>query len=97
MQSHLNEQGSGLQTDGFAILFSHLAKALKSTAGSHQAQVQQLRYNDKTHTLMLDIHVQQVEQLEQLKKALASSNINATILSANEEQQWIKGRVRLSL
>lgn len=97
MKNHLNEQGSGLQSDGFVALFSHLAKALKDTTGNNQAQIQQLRYNDQNQTLMLDIQVQQIDQLEQLKQALASSNIKAAILSANEEQQWIKGRVRLSL
>ena len=97
MQNHLNEQGSGLNADGFVALFSHLAKALKDTAGNNQAQVQQLRYNDQNKTLMLDVHVQKIDQLEQLKQALSSSNIQAAILSANEEQQWIKGRVRLSL
>ncbi|MEH6357422.1 MAG: type II secretion system protein GspL [Pseudomonadales bacterium] len=97
MKNHLNEQGSGLNTDGFVALFSHMAKALKDTAGNNQAQVQQLRYNDQNQTLMLDIHVQKIDQLEQLKQALAVNNIEAAILSANEEHQWIKGRVRLSL
>jgi len=97
MQNHLNEQGSGLNSDGFIALFSHLAKALKDTPDSHQAQVQQLRYNDKTQTLLFDIHVQQIAQLEQIKQLLESNNIKTAILSANEEQQWVKGRVRLSL
>jgi general secretion pathway protein L len=94
MQGHLNQQGSALEANGFLTLFSHLAKALKN---SDQAKVQQLRYNDQNQTLMLNIRVQKIKHLEQLKQGLANGNITAAILSANEEQQWVEGRIRLSL
>jgi hypothetical protein len=56
-----------------------------------------LRYNDKTQTLLVDLQVRDIQQLERFKQFLTTRNINTDILSANEDQQWIKGRIRLSL
>jgi len=96
MKNHLKAQGNNRSAAGFMQLFSHMAQALKSL-GNNSAQLQQLRYNDKNQTLLVDINVRDIQQLEQLKQIVESHNIGADILSANEEKQWIKGRVRLSL
>jgi len=95
MQNHLNAQGNSHSGASFMQLFGQMAQALQSLGNS--SQLQQLRYNDKNQTLLVDINVRDIQQLEQLKQIVESHNISADILSANEEQQWIKGRVRLSL
>jgi len=97
MQNHLNAQGNSHSGASFMQLFGQMAQALQSLGNSSSSQLQQLRYNDKNQTLLVDINVRDIQQLEQLKQIVESHNISADILSANEEQQWIKGRMRLSL
>lgn len=97
MQNHLKAQDNNRSSAGFMQLFGQMAQALQSLGNSSSTQLQQLRYNDKNQTLLVDINVRDIQQLEQLKQIVESHNISADILSANEEQQWIKGRVRLSL
>jgi len=97
MQNHLNTQDNNRSAAGFTQLFGQMAQALQSLDNSNGTQLQQLRYNNKNQTLLVDINVRDIQQLEQLKQIVESHNISADILSANEEQQWIKGRVRLSL
>ena len=95
MQNHLNKATHTNTDFDFMFLFGHMAEALENLDNS--SQLQQLRYNDKNQTLLVDINVRDIQQLEQLKQRIESHNISATILSANKERQWIKGRVRLSL
>jgi general secretion pathway protein L len=97
MQNHLNGQASNVGGSSFMPLFSYVAEALNNQEDIKNTQLQQLRYNDKNQTLMVDINVKDVQQLEQLKHMIEARNIKVTILSANEERQWIKGRIRLAL
>ena len=95
MQNHLKNDGSGGSGSDFMLLFGHMAEAVKNLGNHNSTQLQQLRYNDKNQTLLVDLQVRDVQQLERLKQVIEARNISADILSANEEQQWIKGRVRL--
>lgn len=97
MQNHLNGQIGNNGGSSFMPLFSYVAEALKNQDDIQSTQLQQLRYNDKNQTLMVDINVKDVQQLEQLKHMIEARNVNVTILSANKERQWIKGRMRLAL
>lgn len=97
MQNHLDNRISSGSGSDFMLLFGHMADAIKKQDNRSGTQIQQLRYNDKTQTLLVDLHVRDIQQLERLKQVVEGRNIDADILSANEEQQWIKGRVKLSL
>ena len=97
MQNHLNSQTGNIGGSSFMPLFSYVAEALDNQDDIQSTQLQQLRYNDKNQTLMVDINVKDVQQLEQLKHMIEARNVNVTILSANKERQWIKGRMRLAL
>lgn len=96
MQNHLNNRNTTSESE-FMLLFGHIANAIKKQNSRSATEIQQLRYNDKSQTLLVDLQVRDVQQLERLKQAVEERNINADILSANEEQQWIKGRIKLSL
>lgn len=96
MQNHLNNRSAATSGSDFMLLFGHMADAIKNQNNRSGTQIEQLRYNDKTQTLLVDLQVGDIQQLERLKQVIEARNISADILSANEEQQWIKGRVKLS-
>ena len=97
MQNHLNQQSGQASNAGFMTLFSYVAAALDEINEPANNLLQQLRYNDNNQSLMVDIQIKNVQQLEQLKQIIESHQVSVSILSANEEQQWIKGRLRLTL
>jgi len=97
MQNHLKGQASNLGGSSFIPLFSYVAEALNNQDDIKSTQLQQLRYNNKKQTMMVDINVKDVQQLEQLKHMIEARNVKVSILSANKERQWIKGRIRLAL
>jgi general secretion pathway protein L len=97
MQNHLSQTTAASGQSDFMQLFGQVAGALKNLGNARDSQIQQLRYNDKTQTLLVDLQVRDIQQLERFKQFLTTRNINTDILSANEDQQWIKGRIRLSL
>ena len=97
MQNHLNNRSGTTSESEFMLLFGHIADAIKKQGNRSATELQQLRYSDKNQTLLVDLQVRDVQQLERLKQIVEARNINADILSANEEQQWIKGRIKLSL
>ncbi|EGG99590.1 hypothetical protein imdm_930 [gamma proteobacterium IMCC2047] len=78
-------------------LFGFMAEAIANLNNADSVQLQQLRYNDENQTLLVDIHVKDVQQLEEIKLFIDARNVSASILSANEEHEWIKGRVKLTL
>jgi len=96
MQNHL--KGQAVHSDSsFMPLFGFMAEAIANLNHADSVQLQQLRYNDENQTLLVDIHVKDVQQLEDIKQFIDARNVSASILSANEEREWIKGRVKLTL
>lgn len=96
MQNHLKQAVESQSQTGFLNLMGMLGRQLSLTGRLAQMQVQQLRYDSRQNTLWLDIHVKNIELLDQLKQGLESRSLKVTILSVNNEEQWIKGRLSIS-
>ena len=96
MQNHLKQAVESQSQTGFLNLMGMLGRQLSLTGKLAEMQVQQFRYDSRQNTLWLDIHVKNIELLDQLKQGLESRMLNVTILSVNNEEQWIKGRLSIS-
>lgn len=96
MENHLSEAVEPKSQAGFLTLVGLLSRQLSAMGELTELQVQQLRYDSQQNTLWLDISVKHIQQLDELKQGLGNQALDVTILSANSEQQWIKGRLRIT-
>ena len=96
MAHHLKQAVEAQPQTGFLILVGMLGRQLSLTGKLAEMQIQQLRYDSRQNTLWLDVHVKNIELLDQLKRSLENQSLNVTILSVNNEEQWIKGRLSIT-
>ena len=95
MENHLTQIVEAQPQSGFLRLMGRLSRQLSLTGDLGEMRIQQLRYDNRQNALWLDIHVTRIELLEQLKRGLENRALNVTILSVNNEEQWIKGRISI--
>lgn len=96
MSHHLKQAVEAQPRTGFLILAGILGRQLSLTGEQAEMRIQQLRYDGQQNTLWLDIRVKNIELLDQLKQGLENRSLNVTILSVNNEEQWIKGRLSMT-
>ena len=96
MAHHLKQAVEAQPQARFLIMVGMLGRQLSLTGKLAEMQIQQLRYDRRQNTLWLDVHVKNVELLGQLKRSLENQSLNVTILSVNNEEQWIKGRLSIT-
>lgn len=97
MQNHLDAQNSSAVDAGFIDILGMTTQQLISLSNFSYIEVRQLRYDDNRKSLTLDINVREVQQLDALKQKLIEQKLDAVILSANQERQWVKCRMRISI
>lgn len=96
MEQHLNRAVEPKPRAGFLSLVGRLSRQLSAMGKLADMQVQQMRYDSQQNILWLDIHIKDIQLLDQLKQGLENQALDVTILSVNNEEQWIKGQLRIN-
>ena len=95
MRNHLEQALEFDSETDFLQLMGVVGYQIQAMNQPQSLQIQQVRYDERQNSLMLDIDVRQIQQLDQFKQELSEQGLAVTILSATEEQQWVKGRLRI--
>ena len=95
MRNHLEQALEFDSETDFLQLLGGVGYQIQAMNQPQSLQIQQVRYDERQNSLMLDIDVRQIQQLDQFKQELSERGLAVTILSATEEQQWVKGRLRI--
>lgn len=90
-QNHLNKsddtRGSFTELLGLFVLhWQPNAQAL---------EIQQIRYNQKQGEMIIELNSKSIDELDRLQQSLTSSGLKSELLSAIEEDKWIRGRLKL--
>ena len=97
LASRLNSDAQASGQGGFSHLFGLTVKALQEVQGSSgKIAVEQLRYEGRRAELELELTLQSIQQLDQLKKSLEKAGLRAEIASANEgEGGSVTGHIKI--
>lgn len=95
MENHLKRAADTEGDTGFIRMMGVVGYQMRAMGQTQSMQLQQVRYDRAQGTMMLDIDVRQVQQLDRFKQALVGQGLAVTILSASEEREWVKGRLKI--
>lgn len=84
-----NQQG-----DQFLNLLGQFIKQWQPQA--NDLQMQQIRFNRQRSELIIELNSKSIDQLDQLRNQLTSQGLKSELLSAIEENQGIRGRIKLT-
>ncbi|BFM14393.1 hypothetical protein R50073_05760 [Maricurvus nonylphenolicus] len=82
------------QGDQFLNLLGQFIKQWQPQASD--LQMQQIRFNRQRSELIIELNSKSIDQLDQLRNQLSSQGLNSELLSAIEENQGIRGRIKLT-
>jgi general secretion pathway protein L len=84
--------GAGSSESGFLALTTVLAESLDPAAGM---SLRGLTYNDARLELAVDLNARDFAALDQLRDRLASSGVSVDISSAEQQEEFVRARLRL--
>ena len=90
---HLRNSGSSGASD-FLDLLAAMGSSWKNP-NNKSLQLQQLRYNAKRGQMTLEIQAKSINQLDTLQRDISSNGIKAELMSANESDNGVRGRLQL--
>ena len=96
VKNHLRSIGSSNTDAGFLKLLGDSASQLKSLGKKQTIEIQQLRFDKKKQELMMEIDAQSIAQIDQYEGLLTKLGLSVKILSANEKNGLIRGRLQIS-
>lgn len=88
------EGGNNTSSSGFVSLMNRLAKGYAS-AGIKSAQISSVRFSDRQQELIVEIQVQNLNDLQNLRQALEKQGLLAEVSSASNEKEGVKGRLKI--
>lgn len=91
-QSHLNRQQSATFSAEFLYLLQELSQAMPDTS---VLPIKSLRYDAYGNGLLVELQTETMDVLEQYTRRLASEFIQVELLSANNQGEFVNGRIRL--
>jgi general secretion pathway protein L len=92
-RNHLNNTGAG-QSSEFLSLLGQFAQHWQPQANN--LQMQQIRFNRQRRELIIELNSKSIAQLDQLRNQLSAQGLTAELLSAIEETNGIRGRLKLT-
>lgn len=96
MENHLKQAKTSTDQGDFLQMMGIVGYQMKNMNRLQDMQIQQVRYDKAQLEMILDLNVRQVQQLDQFKQQLNGQGLAVTIMSASEDRQWVKGRLRIS-
>ena len=91
MQVHLQDGNGGQGVSSFVQLLEHSTQPLAANAAAYQ--IRQLRFDGQNDGLTLELTTQNVQLLDQYKQQLTEHGLKVKILSANEDNNAVLGRL----
>ena len=79
-----------------AALLDAASEAMTSVEFSTSAVISQLRYDAQRGQVVIDIRAENIDVLEAYKQKMVEQGLKVDILSANQSQGMINGRIQIS-
>ncbi len=87
--------GSSTDDTGFLSATHILAKVYQQESLQKQVQLTSLRFNDRLQELMVEVQASGLNELQVLRQALEQAGLKAEIASATNDNNGVKGRIRI--
>lgn len=94
VESHLRRANRSDGNQHFLRLLGQLGRAWQTTSQGALA-IRQIRFDRGTGRLTLDIDAPAIANLDSLRQALSANGLEAELLSANETESGVRGRLQL--
>jgi hypothetical protein len=95
MQTQLSGKVIGGTTSDFLPLLDAASRSLSSLETETPSTITQLRYDTQRGHIIIDLRTQSIDVLESYKDQLTAEGLNVDILSANQDQEMINGRMQI--
>lgn len=86
---------SGSSDTGFLSATHTLARVYQQQNLQQQVQLTSLRFNDRLQELMVEVQAKGLNDLQVLRQALEQAGLSAEIASATNDNNGVKGRIRI--
>ncbi len=96
VKSHLKGAAGTGEDSGFLNLLGDAATQLKAMKKGQSVEIHQMRYDKKKQELMFELRAKSIDHIETYKELLTKAGMNVKILSANEQNDGIRGRMQIS-
>jgi hypothetical protein len=96
MQRQLTGKAVGGTTSDFLPLLDAASRALSNLETEVPSTIGQLRYDNQRGHIIIDLRVNNIDILESYKEQLSAEGLNVDILSANQDQDRVNGRMQIS-
>lgn len=96
MQRQLTGKAVGGTTSDFLPLLDAASRALSNLETEVPSTIGQLRYDNQRGHIIVDLRVSNIDVLESYKQQLTSEGLDVDILSANQDQDRVNGRIQIS-
>ncbi|MBB5022631.1 general secretion pathway protein L [Desulfurispira natronophila] len=96
MQSHINQaRQQGHSHESFLELLAGMGSVLQEVDRSDQVMLRHISYHQQRSDLLVELHLQSFDQLEQYREALESNNFEAEVQSAVVDGDIVRSRIIL--
>ncbi len=92
-RNHLNNSGAGQSSEFMTLLGQFVQQWQPQASNLH---MQQIRFNRQRRELIIELNSKSIAQLDQLRNQLTAQGLSAELLSAIEEANGIRGRLKLT-
>ena len=96
MQRQLAGKTMGGTTSDFLPLLDAASRALSKLETEVPSTIGQLRYDNQRGHIIIDLRVNSIDILESYKEQLTAESLTVDILSANQDQEMVNGRMQIS-
>jgi len=96
MQRQLAGKTMGGTTSDFLPLLDAASRALSNLETEVPSTIGQLRYDNQRGHIIIDLRVNSIDILESYKEQLTAESLTVDILSANQDQEMVNGRMQIS-
>ena len=96
LRRQLRGQVVGVTTSEFLPLLDAASDAMSSLELDSASVISQLRYDAQRGQIVIDIRAENIDVLEAYKEKMVERGLNVDILSANQSQGMISGKIQIS-
>ena len=96
LRRQLRGQVVGRTTSEFLPLLDAASEAMSSLDMSSSSVISQLRYDAQRGQVVIDIRAENIDVIEAYKQKMVEQGLKVDILSANQSQGMINGRIQIS-
>ncbi len=94
-KNQLSGQTVGGTVSEFLPLLDAASQSLSQLEAENPATIMQLRYDAQRGNITIDIRATNIDELEAYKDLLVAEGLSVDILSANQDEQSVSGRIQI--